>query len=253
MMRFSLPRSWLAFVAACAGAFLALGAQAASLQISPVSITLRASQAAGGISLQNLGERPVYGQVRVFAWDQRNGEDVLTPTDELVASPPIIEVGARAAQTIRLVRKGGAAAGAGAERSYRLLIDEIPREDEQGSGVAIRLQYSVPVFVAPADAAAAPVLAWQVLRKDGAWVLRVKNSGALHAQVGAATLVDGAGKETELSKGLLGYALAGREREWRLPLEPSARLSAPLTVRANVNARAASAAAGMAAESAGAK
>lgn len=257
MIRFPSLRARLSpfiVLAAFAGSVLALGAQAASLQISPVSISLRANQAAGGINLQNLGERPVYGQVRVFAWDQRNGEDVLTPTDELVASPPIIEVGAKGSQTIRLVRKGGAAAGAAAgERTYRLLIDEIPREDEQASGVAIRLQYSVPVFVAPADEAAAPNLAWSVLRKDNAWVLRVRNSGALHAQVGAASLVDGAGKETEISKGLLGYALAGREREWRLPVEPSVRLGAPLTVRANVNARPSSAAASVAAESAGGK
>ncbi|WP_305824180.1 hypothetical protein [Massilia brevitalea] len=119
--------------------------------------------------------------------------------------------------------------------------------------MAIRLQYSVPVFVAPTDEAAAPSLAWTVLRKDGGWILRAKNSGALHAQVGAASLVDAAGKEIELSKGLLGYALAGREREWRLPLEPGARVAGPMTVRANVNARAASAAASVAAESAGAK
>jgi len=254
MIRFPSPRSCLSPFIALAGLVLALGAQAASLQISPVSISLRASQAASGISLQNLGERPVYGQVRVFAWDQRNGEDVLTPTDELVASPPIIEVGAKASQTIRLVRKGGAAAASGTpERTYRLLIDEIPRDDEQASGVAIRLQYSVPVFVAPSDEAAAPNLAWSVLRKDNAWVLRVRNSGALHAQVGAASLVDGAGKETEVSKGLLGYALAGREREWRLPFDPAARVAAPITVRANVNARPASAAASVAAESAGGK
>jgi len=253
MIRAPFLRSWLAAFGVCAGIFLACGAQAASLQISPVSINLRANQAAGGISLQNLGERPVYGQVRVFAWDQRNGEDVLTPTDELVASPPIIEVGAKSSQTIRLVRKGGAGSGAGPERTYRLLIDELPREEEQASGVAIRLQYSVPVFVAPSDEAAAPNLAWNLLRKDGAWVLHVKNTGALHAQVGAATLVDAAGKETELSKGLLGYALAGREREWRLPLDPKARPAAPATVRASVNARATSAAASIAAESAGAK
>lgn len=254
MIRFPSLRSRLApfiALAALVGSVLALDAQAASLQISPVSINLRANQAAGGINLQNLGERPVYGQVRVFAWDQRNGEDVLTPTDELVASPPIIEVGAKGSQTIRLVRKGGAAGNA--ERTYRLLIDEIPREDEQASGVAIRLQYSVPVFVAPGDEAAAPNLAWNVLRKDNAWVLRVNNTGTLHAQVGAATLVDGAGKETEISKGLLGYALAGREREWRLPFAPTARVAAPLTVRANVNARPSSAAVSVAAENAGAK
>lgn len=255
MIRFPSLRSRLSpfiALAALVGSMLALGAQAASLQISPVSISLRANQAAGGINLQNLGERPVYGQVRVFAWDQRNGDDVLTPTDELVASPPIIEVGAKGSQTIRLVRKGGAA-GSGAERTYRLLIDEIPREDEQASGVAIRLQYSVPVFVAPGDEAAAPNLAWNVLRKDNAWVLQVRNTGTLHAQVGAATLVDAAGKETEISKGLLGYALAGREREWRLPFAPAARVAAPLTVRANVNARPLSAAVSLAAESAGAK
>ena len=251
MILSSLLRSWRTAFALCASLFLASAAQAASLQISPVSISLRAGQAAGGISLQNLGEKPVYGQVRVFAWDQRNGEDVLTPTDELVASPPIIEVGAKSSQTIRLVRKGGAAPGP--ERTYRLLIDESPRDDEQASGVAIRLQYSVPVFVAPSDEAAAPSLAWTVLRKDGGWILRAKNNGALHAQVGAASLVDAAGKEIELSKGLLGYALAGREREWRLPLEPGARVAGPMTVRANVNARAASAAASVAAESAGAK
>ncbi len=134
MIRFPSLRSRLApfiALAALVGSVLALDAQAASLQISPVSINLRANQAASGINLQNLGERPVYGQVRVFAWDQRNGEDVLTPTDELVASPPIIEVGAKGSQTIRLVRKGGAAGNA--ERTYRLLIDEIPREDEQAS------------------------------------------------------------------------------------------------------------------------
>jgi len=255
MTRSSLLRSWLAVTGLCAALFLGLGAQAASLQISPVSIKLRANQAAGGISLQNLGEKPVYGQVRVFLWDQRNGEDALTPTDELVASPPIIEVAAKASQTIRLVRKGGAGSAAtpGPERTYRLLIDEIPRDEEQATGVAIRLQYSVPVFVAASDEAAAPVLAWSVLRKNDAWVLRVQNTGSAHAQVGAASLVDVAGKETELSKGLLGYALAGREREWRLPFAPAARLAAPLTVRANVNARPTSAAASVAAESAGAK
>jgi fimbrial chaperone protein len=226
-------------------------AAAASLQISPVLINLRASQAAGGINLQNQGERPLYGQVRVYAWEQRGGEDILTPTDELVASPPIMEVAPKSSQTIRLVRRGGAVPGP--ERAYRLLIDEIPRGDEPGSGVAIRLQYSVPVFVAPADAAAAPALVWTVVRRDNAWMLELKNGGGLHAQVGAATLVDGTGKEYELSRGLLGYALAGRERAWRLPLAPATRLSGAMTVRANVNARPVTGSASVAPESAAVK
>lgn len=231
-MFFFLLRSLPAAAAALA---LAAPAFAASLQISPVLINLRASQAAGGISLQNLGERAIYGQVRVYAWEQRDGEDVLTPTDELVASPPIMQVAPKTSQTIRLVRRGGA--GPGSERAYRLLIDEIARDDEAGNGVAIRLQYSVPVFVAPGDEAAAPALDWSIAKRGGAWTLELNNSGKLHAQVGAAVLVDGAGKEIEVSKGLLGYALAGRTRTWRLPLAPTAAFSGALSIRANVNAR----------------
>ncbi len=236
--------------AACALG-LAAPAYGASLQISPVLINLRPNQSAGSIVLQNLGERAIYGQVRVYAWEQRGGEDVLTPTDELVASPPIIEIAARTSQTIRLVRRGGASPGP--ERAYRLLIDEIPRNDELGNGVAIRLQYSVPVFVAPLDEAAAPALDWTVLRRDGAWMLQLKNSGSLHAQVGAATLVDGAGKEVELGKGLLGYALAGRTRAWRLALAPATALSGSVTIRADVNARPATAAGRVLAEDGGAR
>ena len=69
-----------------------------------MTINFRAEQGAVGINLQNLGDQPMYGQVRVFAWDQRNGEEVLAPTQELVASPPIVEIAANSRQTIRLVR-----------------------------------------------------------------------------------------------------------------------------------------------------
>jgi fimbrial chaperone protein len=109
-------------------------AHGANLQISPVSISFQPGQNAAGIQLQNNGDTPLYGQVRVYAWDQRNGVDDLTPTTQLVASPPVIEVAPNSTQTIRLVRRpgaqGAAAAGA-AEQTYRILIDELPRGDSQ--------------------------------------------------------------------------------------------------------------------------
>lgn len=217
-----------------------LPAAAANLQISPVSIQFRAGQGAAGVSLQNYGDTPLYGQVRVYAWDQRDGQDVLTPAADVVASPPVMEIAARSTQTIRLVRRNGSPAPA--EQTYRILIDEIPRNDSAGdsTGVAIRLQYSVPVFVMPADDKAAPRLDWTLLRKYGAWVLRVRNDGQLHAQIGATTLKGSGGKDHELSKGLLGYVLPGKVREWRLGLDAKAELGAPgtqLPIRANINAQ----------------
>lgn len=59
-------------------------AGAANLQISPVMINFRIGQGAAGINLQNMGETPIYGQVRVFIWDRTGTEEVLTPTREVV-------------------------------------------------------------------------------------------------------------------------------------------------------------------------
>lgn len=224
----------------CMLALLACGAagvQGANLQISPVTLNLRAAQSAAGISLQNLGDQPIYGQVRVFAWDQRDGEETLAPTQELVASPPIVEIAANSRQTIRLVR---AQAGTVAqEKTYRVLIDEVSREDDAGrSGVDIRLRYSVPVFVLPAGAPGREVLDWQVFRDQGEWMLRIKNSGNFHAQIGAMTLTNQAGKEFVISKGLFGYVLAERMRVWRLPVAREAELDGLLSIAVNVNAKA---------------
>ncbi len=217
-----------------------LPAAAANLQISPVSIQFRQGQGAAGITLQNYGDAPLYGQVRVYAWDQKDGQDVLTPATDVVASPPVMEVGARSSQTIRLVRRGNAQNAS--EQTYRILIDEIPRGDGAAgaTGVAIRLQYSVPVFAMPADDKAAPSLVWTVLRKDGSWMLRVKNEGTLHAQIGATSLKGADGKDHDVSRGLLGYALAGKTREWRLPVDAGFDPGKPggqLAIRAAINAQ----------------
>ena len=63
-------------------------AGAATLQISPVMVEMAPQQGASGIMLRNPDAMPVYGQVRVYAWEQRGGDDVLLPTDEIQVSPP---------------------------------------------------------------------------------------------------------------------------------------------------------------------
>lgn len=219
-----------------AALWLAWPAAAANLQISPVMINLRAGQGASGINLHNLGEAPVYGQVRVYLWEQKDGDDVLTPTQEVVASPPIIQIGAGASQTIRLVRRSEQLPSS--ELCYRILIDEIPKDESApASGVDIRLRYSVPLFVLPADERAAPLLAWSVFKRDGNWMLRVRNSGNQRAQIGALALSNPAGRQFVIAPGLFGYVLAGRTREWRLPTPGEADLNGTLAVKANINSR----------------
>lgn len=225
-MRRALLLGWL--IATCTVA------HAASLQISPVTVDLQPGQNAAGITLRNPGDHPLYGQVRIFKWDQTDTDDALTPTQDLIASPPLIQVATQGEQLVRLVRQ--AAGPSATEQSYRILIDEIPQPDTAAaSGVTIRLRYSVPVFVEPAGAIGKPELSWHLLRDAQGWSLRVTNTGIRRGQISAVQLVD-AGKTYMISKGLLGYVLAGRTRQWRIDPGQSADLHGALKIRANINA-----------------
>jgi fimbrial chaperone protein len=233
-MRLMFDLSRLLAVSMCALAMSSVPARAATLQISPVSVELPPGATASALTLRNPGDTPLYGQVRVFRWDQSIHDDVLTPTQDVIASPPLIQIPARTEQLIRLVRI--AAAPVASEESFRVLIDELPAPDTpSANGVTIRLRYSVPVFIEPAASNAQPQLSWRLLHDAQGWHIVVGNTGTRRAQIAGVQLVTPDGKVYEINKGLLGYALAGRDRQWSVSLPPDAKLDG-LKVRAAVNA-----------------
>lgn len=220
--------------AACMLTATLTGAYGATLQISPAMVDLPPDSNASGLTLRNPSDKPLYGQVRVYKWDQENGEDKLTPTQAVVASPPLIQIAARSEQLVRLVRTTPSPKGS--EESYRVLIDELPEPDAApANGVTIRLRYSVPVFLESGGDAGTPQLAWHLSRVADGWVLRAENTGKRRAQIAAVQLVNGAGEAFDINKGLLGYALPGRERVWHLPLPGNSDLSGTVKVRAAIN------------------
>ncbi|WP_321790504.1 molecular chaperone [Burkholderia pyrrocinia] len=218
------------FAALCAAS--AAVASAATLQISPVTIELPTSATAASVALSNPGALPIYGQVRTYRWTQENGADVMTPTDALAASPPLLQIGANAEQVIRLVRTVRDTPAA--EESYRVLIDELPVPGAPvANGITIRLRYSVPVFVEPATAPAPPRLDWRIEHDAQGLRLAVENRGGRRAQIAAVRLVDAQGTAHDVTRGLLGYALAGSTRHWPLKLDANA---APFVrIQATVN------------------
>ncbi|MBB3003445.1 fimbrial chaperone protein [Paraburkholderia tropica] len=240
-----------AFAAACLWAF-AGDVFAATLQISPVTIEFSASENATGLTLRNPGDTPLYGQVRVFHWTQADGDDVLTPTADVIASPPLIEIAPHGDQLVRLVRVNPAGAAnvanaasgasapataenANAELSYRLLIDELPAPGTANAdGVTIRLRYSVPVFVEPRGGMAPPALTWRLVHGAHGYALRADNAGQRRAQISAVQLFDDSGHSWDVTHGLLGYALGHQGRQWSVPVPPDARIGR-MKVRATVN------------------
>lgn len=216
-------------------AFVCVSASAATLQISPVNVEFAARQNAIGLTLTNPGDTPVYGQIRIYSWTQEDGEDKLTPTDAIAASPPILRIDGGGAQVVRLVRIVNTPPAQ--EQSYRMLVDELPEPGQPvKSGIAIRMRYSVPVFVMPLKAPPKPDLRFTLKRVDGDWHLEAENLGGTRAQIGASTLVDTAGKPHPLTNGLLGYALAGQRRQFKVAWPPAGKPPAqPLALDAAIN------------------
>ncbi|MGR9579712.1 fimbrial biogenesis chaperone [Pandoraea sputorum] len=217
-----------------AATLVSLPAAAATLQISPVNAEFAAKQNAIGMTLSNPGDTIVYGQVRIYTWTQADGEDKLTPTDAIAASPPILRIEPGSSQIIRLVRVTNTPPAT--EQSFRLLVDELPEPGQPAqSGITINMRYSIPVFVAPPTAPAKPDLRFTLKRIDGAWHLEADNLGGTRAQIGASSLVDAAGKTHPLTSGLLGYALAGQRRAFKVSWPVGKPPASPLTLDAAIN------------------
>jgi fimbrial chaperone protein len=223
-------------LAAAGLAAFSAAASAVTLQISPVTIEMGPAAKGAAMTLTNPGTSRIFGQLRVYEWDQQDGRDVLRPTRALVASPPLLEVPAGGAQLVRLVRTDQGPTGK--ESSYRILIDEIPDENEApGTGVQIRMRYSVPVLVdGGLSANDGPILSWTLTRAADYWQLRVDNRGSRRARISAISLRDAGGQRHQVAQGLLGYALAGRFHIWKLEIPASVELGADLEVHAEVNA-----------------
>ncbi|VVD63990.1 fimbrial biogenesis chaperone [Pandoraea anhela] len=220
------------------GAFVALltlcvtDGNGATLQVSPVIVNILPSQPATTLTLGNSGDLPIHGQLRLYAWTQRNGDNVLTPTQALIASPPILRIEPGERQIVRLVHV--ARKPDGNEQSYRLLVDELPSAEATPSdGVSIRLRYSLPVFVQTSHSRA-PSLHFDVRMAQGE--LEVRNDGERHAQLGATRVLDASGRSVELTRGLLGYVLAGQSRRFAVRWPAGAPPVAPFTVESRIDA-----------------
>lgn len=213
--------SWLACVFAC---LVGMPSFAASLQVSPITLELQAREPAQGLWLSNSGAQPLQAQVRVYAWAQENGEDVLKPTKDLVVSPPMLTIPPGQRQIVRLVRVGAGQMPPATEKTYRVVIDELPVAlGVEGDGVKFVLRYSVPAFIAPAaQGSQAASVQWDLQEGAEGPVLAARNSGNIRAKITTVSATARNGKTVVLTDGLYGYVLAGSTRHWSLSREAAA-------------------------------
>lgn len=199
----------LSAVLAVLGAFASLpAARAASITITPVGVAVTAPDKAGNVSLINNSDAATRVQIRIFRWKQVEGKEVLEPTRDVVASPPVASIPPGAKYTLRLARV--AAAPVSGEESYRLLIDELPApiDPKSGaSGVQLLLRASIPAFFSTREAKAD--VEWRVWSAGGKLHVTATNKGSRHLKLTDFAVEGPSGSTKIIATGSNAYVLPG--------------------------------------------
>ena len=194
--------------------------RAATLQVSPILIQFYKGTQSQPIWLTNQGKSPLRAQVRVYRWTQTEEGELLEATNEIMASPPVMEVGAGQRQLLRIVRRN--IAPMIGEESFRIIVDELPDPDatttSEASALNFLLRYSIPAFISP-DSAPSKNLAHQAYGQVLKDPLRIKITNSGKSRIRAARLVyeSANGQTINILDGLIGYVLANKQRTWELP------------------------------------
>lgn len=207
--------------------FAAGTVDAASLQVAPVLLDLPAPGNTATITLRNTDVEPITAQVRVFRWIQRDGAERLEPTDDVVASPPVVQLRSRQDYTVRVVRVAGGSLGG--EAAFRLVVDELPKPNRAPGTVALVMRHVVPVFFIDRTASPASVT-WSASRHGKNITIDAANRGDRRVRLAAVTVRDESGKVVAANKGLLGYSLGRSAMQWVLPAQPASKSGARLTI-----------------------
>ena len=189
---------------------------ATDLGVSPVRVTLSDKQKMGTLTVRNNGAEPVPMQLEVLNWSQEEGNDVFTPTRELIVNPPIFTIPAGGSQLIRVGLRR--APDAQREQTYRIFLQELPPPPNPDfNGTKMLMRVSLPVFVLP-KVAAKPVLRWHAVRtSDGALKISLTNSGNAHIQIANFSLSLPGSAQPWITQQTSDYVLIGKSFDWILP------------------------------------
>jgi fimbrial chaperone protein len=190
-------------------------AAASALSVAPIRVELNSATRTAVLTVRNQEDKPVVVQARPAAWSQREGEDQLADTRDLLVTPPIFTVPPRGQQVLRiaLLRDPDPAR----ELDYRLVLSEVPpTAAPETTGLRVTLRISLPVFVAAQGPAAAD-LAWSHrLLADGTLEVDAVNRGSAHIQIFDFD-VEAAGQSgASLHTDTPHYLLPGTPAHWEL-------------------------------------
>ncbi len=188
------------------GCFGSLTAQAATLDVRPTLLQLLPGQKVGVLNLINQDDAPHTYQIKCLRWSPDGKEQKQDPTDDIIANPAIVTLPAHQTQ---IVRYGTRDAVAVPERAYRLIVDEVPGEQQAtGSSLNVLLRVSLPLFVRDVVTLPKPDIGAGWKGTDQTLTVSLANHGKYTVRIVKADIAGG-GAPAGLSVDQLHYVLPG--------------------------------------------
>jgi len=157
-------------------------ATAGTFSISPLRIELDRKQNIGVLTIHNDEDAPLLIQAQIVAWSQQNNEEVYLPSKDLLVTPPVIQLGPKADQIVRVAIRHVELNDS--ELHYRLILNEVPPEKRGNfNGLSVALRMSIPVFIKPASSANADLQWTSSWLSDGSLQVEAYNVGKAHLQI----------------------------------------------------------------------
>jgi fimbrial chaperone protein len=235
------PRAYTGLAVLFGCLLWAAGAQAGSLQVGPLRLTLSAAQPVSALTVRNEGTQPMVIHVQGCVWSQEEGDDIYLPSQELLATPPIFTVPPGGAQIVRVGLRRPA--DPQRELAYRLYVQEVLPSPEPGfQGLQTALRIGVPIFVAPAHAASPVLRARATHKPQGTIQITLSNAGNAHIQIASFSLSTLGNTRALVSQPVSTYLLPDQTRHWliktdsHLPIGTRLLLSAQTDVGGEVHA-----------------
>ncbi len=125
--------------------FAVTGATAASLRVAPIKLDVSSGSTGTTLRVWNTERTPIGVQVRVYRWIHKGNTDTLTPTTDVVVSPPIATLKPGGENLIRIVRV--AKTPIATREMYRVLVDQLPNPQGHKAGVvSVLVRHAIPLY-----------------------------------------------------------------------------------------------------------
>ena len=123
--------------------------------VTPVRIYMSSSDRASAVTVTNDGDEEMVMQSDIYDWKQSaDGKDILTLSENMILSPPILKMAPRSHQVLRLISLNSR--NKDRQQTYRMIIRQVPEAKPSKESMQLKIAYafSIPIFITPPEASA---------------------------------------------------------------------------------------------------